>query len=276
MKAHDVAPYWGLRAREDPGADVALRASIFASRMPERAFYFGRTAAGLHGLPLPPRFAGETGLHVGVPSGARRVDALGVIPHHVRIAPNDVVTHRSLRVTSVERTWCDLATSGLSLAELVAAGDRALWHRAPWTTAARLQDCMHRYEGRRGARLMRAAFEMLSDAADSPPESEVRVAIVMAGFPPPLANSEIRLRNGETMQPDLSWPQYKVAIDYEGDHHRVGREQWNSDIRRFRAFNDESWRIYRATADDYRAPHKILLWLARNLPAASTTARARA
>ena len=269
MKSHDVAPYWGLRARVDPGTDVALRASIFANRMPQRAFYFGRTAAALHELPMPVRFAQETNLHVGVPSGDRRVEALGVIPHHVRIEPVDIVSHRSLRVTSVARTWCDLAASGLTLAELVAAGDRAIWHRAPQTTAARLLECVHRYESRRGALKMRMAFDLLSDAADSAPESEVRVAIVTAGFPPPLVNAEIRLRSGETMHPDLSWPQFKVAIDYEGDHHRVERDQWNRDIRRFRLFNDETWRIYRATADDYRAPHKVLLWLARTLPAPS-------
>ena len=239
---------------------------MFASRMPERAFYFGRTAAALRELPLPARFAGETSLHVDVRSGDRRVEALGVIPHHVRINTEDIVTHRSLRVTSTERTWCDLAASGLVLAELVAAGDRALWHRAPQTTAARLSDCIRRYEGRRGSLLMREAFDLLSNAADSPPESEMRVAIVMAGFPLPEVNSEIRLRSGETMQPDLSWPQFKVAIDYEGDHHRVGRDQWNRDIRRFRAFNDDTWRIYRATADDYGAPHKVLLWLAKNFP----------
>jgi len=115
---------------------------------------------------------------------------------------------------------------------------------------------------------MRTAFGLLSDAADSPPESEVRVAIVTAGFPPPLVNFEIRLRNGQTMQPDLCWPQFQVAIDYEGDHHRVGRDQWNRDIRRFRAFNDENWRIFRATAEDYRAHHRLLWWLTRNLPVA--------
>ena len=266
MKRRESAPYWSLRSPADPGTDIVLRASIFENRMPPRAFYFGLTAAAIHDLPLPPRCAGDTSLHVGVVSGARRVDALGVTPHHVRIEPRDIVTHRSMRVTSAARTWCDLAASRLTLAELVAAGDRAVWHRAPRTTMAELSACIDRYDGRRGSRLMRTAFGLLSEAADSPPESEVRVAIFTAGFPPPTVNAEIVLSNGETFRPDLSWPRFKVAIDYEGDHHRVGRDQWNRDIRRFRSFRDENWRVYRATAEDYRSPHSLLVWLAKHLP----------
>jgi hypothetical protein len=193
---------------------------------------------------------------------------LGVIPHHLRVPPQDIVTHRSLRVTSIERTWCDLATSRLTLAELVAAGDRAIWRRDPRTTADDLLDCVRRYEGRRGSRMMRTALGLLTNAADSAPESEVRVAIIRAGFPPPSVNKEIRLANGVTLHPDLSWPSFKVAIDYDGDHHRVKRDQWNRDIQRFRKLADAGWRIYRATAEDYRSPQQLLLWLARNLPPA--------
>ena len=193
------------------------------------------------------------------------MDALGVTPHHIRVQPREIVTVGNRRVTSVARTWCDLASSQLTLAELVAAGDRALWNRAPLATFGELFTCVHEYEGRRGARLMRTALGLLSSAADSPPESELRVAIVTAGFPPPIVNAEIKMKSGEMFQPDLSWPHDKVAIDYEGDHHRVHRDQWNRDIRRFRTFHDESWRVYRATADDYRTPHRILIWLAQNL-----------
>jgi hypothetical protein len=266
MRERLVAPYWGLRTRADPGADPVLRAAIFADRMPPRAFYFGRTAAALHELPLPKRFAAETALHVGVHAGDRRVDALGIVGHHVRIGSDDVVTHRSLRMTSVARTWCDLASSQLTLAELVAAGDRALWHRHATSTRDEIGACIRSYEGRRGALLMRQAFSLLTNKADSAPESEVRVAIISAGFPPPEVNVEIRLSTGETLHPDLSWPEFKIAIDYEGDHHRVERDQWHQDIQRFRAFNDAAWRIYRATAEDYRDPQRILGWLARNLP----------
>ncbi len=239
---------------------------MFAERMPPRAFYFGRTAAALHGLPLPTRFASETLLHVGVASGQRRVDTLGVQAHHVDLSRSDVVELHGLRVTSVERTWCDLAAARLTLAELVAAGDRAIWRRSPRTTLAALQRNIDGYQGRRGSRLMRVAFGLLSDAADSPPESELRVAIIDAGFPPPAVNLPLETPGGERYSPDLSWPELKVAIEYEGDQHRLDREQWNHDIRRFAALQDAGWWIYRATAEDYRSTHRLILWLAQRVP----------
>ena len=267
MKREPISPYRGLRAGADPGTDTALRAMIFAPRMPARGFYFGRTAAALHGLPLPTRFGTETLLHIGVAAGERRVEALGVIPHHVQISAADIVESRGARLTSVGRTWCDLATSGLTLAELVAAGDRAIWRRAPRTDVAGLRECIDRYSGRRGSRLMRTAVELLSDAADSPPESELRVAIIGAGFPPPAVNEAVDMAT-ERIHPDLSWPDLKIAIEYEGEHHRQDREQWNRDIRRFSTMQDAGWWFYRATAEDYRSPHRLLLWLAQRMPPA--------
>jgi very-short-patch-repair endonuclease len=233
--------------------------------MPERAFYFGRTAAPLHGLPLPVRFAPETHLHVGVTAGTRRVDALGVIPHHVRIDPSDVTRRSGLPVSSVCRTWCDLSASGLRLGELVAVGDRIIWRRSPTGTVDELRQAISRYESRRGLRLMRVAIDMLSDRSDSATESELRVAIVLAGFPHPLVNAEVEM-GGQEVHPDLSWPDHRVAVEYEGDHHRTERDQWHRDIRRDGGYGDRGWSLYRATAEDHRSPDNLLLWLARRLP----------
>ncbi len=265
MKQPLAAPYWGTRSYSDPGPDIVARASLFATRMPPRAFYFGRTAASLHQLPLPTRYSFETALHVGVPAGLRRVEVLQIVPHHVRVVADDLLDWETTLVTSPTRTWCDLAAS-LSLAELVAVGDRLLWHRKPMATRDALATQIDRFEGRRGIRLMRSAIVLLSDLADSAPESELRVAIIQAGFPPPRVNEEIFLSRGGSVHPDMSWPQFRVAIDYEGDHHRVEREQWRHDIRRFSDLEDDRWRTYRATGDDYRSPHRLLGWLGRALP----------
>ncbi len=265
MKHYLVAPFHGLRAHADPGLDATIRARTFLPRMPDRAFYFGRTAAALHRLPLPARFAAETHLHVGVTAGTRRVDALGVVPHHVRLDPLDFTHCAGLPITSVCRTWCDLAASGLRLGELVAAGDRIIWRRSPTGTVDELRRAISRYESRRGVRLLRAAIDMLSDRSDSAPETELRVAIILAGFPPPLVNAELEV-GGRQVYPDLSWPDHRVAIEYEGDHHRTEGDQWHRDIRRDGGYGDDGWSLYRGTAEDYRSPHQLLLWLARRLP----------
>jgi len=233
--------------------------------MPGRAFYFGRTAAALHRLPLPRRFSAETHLHIGVAAGSRRIDAIGVVGHHVRIDPFDVGALGDLPVSTAARTWRDLAASGLRLAELVAVGDRIVWHRSPRSTVHKLRAAIGRYESRRGIRLLRTAVDMLSDRSDSAPESELRVAILEAGFPPPEVNVE-RPFPGVTVHPDLSWLEQRVAIEYDGEHHRTNAGQWHRDIRRDQGYRDAAWSCYRATSEDYASPHRLLFWLARHLP----------
>jgi hypothetical protein len=264
MKHYTAAPFVGLRADADPGFDVAARARIFLPRMPPRAFYFGRTAAALHRLPLPARFASETHLHVGVPTGARRIDALGIIQHHVLVESEDLTRRGGLPISTTARTWCDLAAADLRLGELVAVGDRIIWARSPIASLDGLRSAVHGYRSRRGIRLLRAALDMISDSSDSAPESELRVAILLAGFPPPAVNIEVRLGD-RTVRPDLSWPDRLVAIEYEGDHHRTDRNQWHRDIHRDTSYEDFGWARYRATSQDYASPHRMLLWLGRRL-----------
>src|SRR5690606_8369925 len=111
----------------------------FAPRLPARAFFCEPTAAALWGLPLPrpPR-----ALHIGVRAGHRRVEAEGVIAHHFTLRDADIRVHRGVRVTSPARTWCDLAAAPLSLAQLVAVGDRILWRKAPLATPAQLGEVL--------------------------------------------------------------------------------------------------------------------------------------
>ncbi|MBX3099129.1 MAG: hypothetical protein KF761_06065 [Salinibacterium sp.] len=260
-------PFWGIRAEsERTGLDL-IRA--FAPRMPPRAFYYGTTAALLHGLPLPPRLKRKVlPLHIAVMAGQRRVVARGVTAHHVTIDPDDIETIDGLRVTTVERTWCDLAATGVTLAELVAAGDAALWRRDPKTHLRRIRAATARYEGRRGARLIRDAVPLLTDRSDSPPESELRVAFIQAGLPRPLPNYQIRHLGRLVATPDLTWPERRVLVEYEGEHHLTDARQWAYDIERYARLTELGWTVIRATAADYRDPAKLIARVARALTTA--------
>ena len=265
-------PFAGIRSRQELD-DATLLAHAFLLRLPHRAFYFGRTAAALHGIPLPPMLSDPLPLHVGVVAGTRRVHAQRVVGHHVRIGPADLTHVGGLPVTTAERTWCDLAADGaLTVGGLVAAGDRILWRRDPLGTRESLDAAVDRYDGRRGTRLMRAARPHLSDRADSPPESELRVAITLAGLLPPAVNLSIRDATGRLIAtPDLSWPSRRVALEYEGDHHRVDRDQWHRDIERFGRLQEHGWVVLRATSADYRRPDALLHRLALILTAREST-----
>jgi len=249
-------PFWGVRSgRRVQGVGI-LKA--YALRMPRHAFFIGTTAALLHELPLPPSRDAILPLHVAVPAGKRRVSARDIMPHHVTIAAQDVVEFEGVRVTTLERTWCDLAASGLTVSQLVAAGDAALWHRHPRTTLRRMAGAAARYDGRRGAATIRASLPLLDGRADSAPESELRVAISLAGAPAPEVNSAVLDGRRFVATPDLSWPRHRVALEYEGDHHRTDARQWHHDIARYSRLQELGWLVFRATAADYRDPSAIV------------------
>jgi very-short-patch-repair endonuclease len=50
---------------------------------------------------------------------------------------------------------------------------------------------------------------------------------------------------------DMGWEAVKVAVEYEGDHHRTDRRQFNRDIARLDALSTElGWIVIRVTAED--------------------------
>ena len=244
--------------------DVETACRAWMLRLPWYAFFTHQTAARVHGIPLPPRLT-EAGVHVGVAAGRRRIDALGVVPHHLALVPGDVVTTKQVRVTSVERTWVDLAVV-LTLDELVAAGDFLLWRKDQRTTRSRLDAAVDRYSGRRGYRNLRIALSLLTDHADSPPESEIRVAVLRAGLPAPEINVPIIAPDGTRVaRTDYSWRRYRAAMEYEGDHHRTDKRQWYEDIRRMNDLQAIKWTGIRAAAPDYADPRPLIERLKRVL-----------
>lgn len=252
-----TAPFAGTRDLAAAEASLLRLCRAFALRMPPRAFYCGPTAAGLLGIPLPPWWP-PLPLHVGVRAGERRVVAAGIRAHHLTACRDELGSLGGLRMTSPERTWCDLAAA-LTLPQLVGAGDFLLWRRGPLTSLPRLETAVAQFPGRRGTRMLRTALPLLSGRSDSPPESEIRVAILAAGLPAPEVNAPVYTSRGLFVaQPDLTWPAYRVALEYEGDHHRTDPAQWNEDIRRINALQLIDWIAIRASSPDYRDPSQLI------------------
>jgi very-short-patch-repair endonuclease len=57
---------------------------------------------------------------------------------------------------------------------------------------------------------------------------------------------------------DLAYPVWRIAIEYEGDHHR-GRATFRRDVARLNALREAGWLVLRFTADDVlRRPGDML------------------
>jgi very-short-patch-repair endonuclease len=48
----------------------------------------------------------------------------------------------------------------------------------------------------------------------------------------------------------MGWEDILVAVEYEGDHHRTDRRQFNKDIRRIEILTDLGWIVVRLTSVD--------------------------
>ncbi|WP_054686423.1 endonuclease domain-containing protein [Microbacterium sp. No. 7] len=60
-------------------------------------------------------------------------------------------------------------------------------------------------------------------------------------------------------QVDLAYLAQKLAIEYEGDHHRTDAGQWAKDVDRIERLQAAGWRVIRVTrADLDDRPHQTI------------------
>lgn len=83
-----------------------------------------------------------------------------------------------------------------------------------------------------------------------------------------MPNQNVYDTNGRFIaMPDLQFPAYRMAFDYEGDHHRTDALQWRKDLRRVPLLEDAEWHHTRMSADDLAQPRALLERTARRLRA---------
>ncbi len=51
----------------------------------------------------------------------------------------------------------------------------------------------------------------------------------------------------------MAWPEYRIALEYDGDHHR-DQDTWRRDQRRGNGFTVNGWLVIHATAVDVARP----------------------
>ncbi len=124
------------------------------------------------------------------------------------------------------------------------------------TSPAALAEIATRFADRRGGVRARRVFELADPAAQSPPESHLRVRLVLAGLPRPVAQHPVRLPSGLVLHPDLAWPEFRVAVEYDGRWHS-DPEQLHRDRRRLNHLVAAGWTVLHVTSrrlrDDFPA-----------------------
>jgi hypothetical protein len=228
-----------------------LRAEAALQLFTGRAFVSHATAARIHGVPIP-ALPEE---HVTVFQPADRRERGGVRVHVAKLAA--VVEVEGIRVSSYGQMFVELATL-LNLVDLVVVGDN-LVRGGRITPRTLIEFCENSSHPAASAALRAAAF--VRERVDSPMETRLRMLIVFAGLPEPEVNHTIRAGDGEPLRRyDLSYPAVRVIVEYDGRHHIEREEQWEADLARREAIDDDGWRILVVTAAGiYRRPEETVL-----------------
>lgn len=172
---------------------------------------------------------------------------VGVIARDETLDDDEVTRVAGLPVTTVARTAYDLGRR-LPREQAIARMD-ALMHATPFS----IEDVLllaKRHSGARGLRRLRAALLLVDAGAASPKETWLRLLLIDAGLPVPATQIPALDGSWPVAFLDMGWEQYKVAVEYDGDHHRTDRRQYRKDQRRLRKLEEMGWIVIRVIAGD--------------------------
>jgi hypothetical protein len=201
------------------------------------------TAAALHGFDT----VEPADLHVLSPPGSRLRSAEGLVVHRRDGAP--LITVGDRPATSPAWTAVEVARS-LRRPRLLATLDAAL--RSGTCTRPDLWRAAVDQAGRRGIVAVRDLIALADGLAESPMESEARLAMIDGGLPIPDLQYEILDGNGELRRVDFAWPEQRVAVEYDGLDWHSGADAMRRDRRRTAALMDVGWVVIAIVFEDVR------------------------
>ena len=209
----------------DPDAEltplVRARAGWLWSR--RRGIVAGLLASAAHGAEWVDAAAPLEIIH------SNRNPLPGLRIHGDFIDDDEIAPIEGIPVTTPARTALDLAC-WYPTDRAVAAIDALM--RATDLKLADIETLVQRYPARRGIRRARKALGLADAGAQSPKETWLRLLLVRAGLPRP--QTQIPVFDdfgGAIAYLDLGWEDVKVAAEYDGDHHRSDRLQYDWDIK---------------------------------------------
>lgn len=185
----------------------------------------------------------------------------GILSRRERIPPGEICRVNGIFVTTPARTALDL---GRRLQRSTAVAHLDALARATKVEAPEILDLTHRYKGTKGVRRCREAVDLMDAGAQSPQETKLRLILVDKGFPRPQTQIPVADQGGYVFAYlDMGWPHLKIAVEYDGEHHRTDDEQYRWDAKRLRRIIAMGWIHIRVIKGD--RPHEIEAWVRRAL-----------
>ncbi|MGE2736429.1 hypothetical protein [Mycolicibacterium vaccae] len=237
--------YPDVHIRKDVETTLALRSRGAWLWSKQRGVITGRAAAAMHGA----KWVDE----------ASPVEILwtnnrpppGVISRRERIARDEITFLTGLPVAIPARAALDLGRH-LRRGEAVAHLDALA--SSTGVTAPEILVLTERYRGTNGVRKCREAVDLMDAGAQSPKETWLRLLLIDNGFARPITQIPLFDRDGYPFAYlDMGWPGLKIAVEYDGEHHRTDTHQYRWDARRLRMIHTLGWLHIRVISGDRAA-----------------------
>lgn len=245
-----LRPFHGIRVAEPP-TNVLERCQAYHPRLKPGQFFSHATAAALHGLTVPQPHLDSEEVHVAAVLPADAPHARNVRGHRI-LEALDPVQIEGLPVAHQLDAFVQLGGM-LDLEDLVIIADELLGITALEVSDAKTLMLERVAAVRRvgSAQLVRAVAAARRGSR-SPAETRVRLVLAAARIPEAELNAPIEEKStGRYLgSPDFVWRQQRVVLEYEGDGHRVDKDQFRYDILRYDDLMADGWRVLRATGDD--------------------------
>lgn len=124
--------------------------------------------------------------------------------------------------------------------------------RSGTCSAAELDAAIRQQKGRRGIVKVRELLPHADGRAESPMESEARLAFIDGGLPLPELQYEIVDRRGQLWRVDFAWPEAMVVAEYESMDWHASREALKHDRLKVARLQECGWMSVPLVVDDVR------------------------
>ncbi|MBW3088417.1 hypothetical protein KIH77_06700 [Bifidobacterium sp. 82T24] len=238
-----------------------LRRCIDETQRADRHILFGLTTAlELHMVPVPEECSLDTTkLHSVASIRGRRMNSTTMVAHVWAEFDGNAQVQLTPTVYTLDlmHTWAQMARF-VDLARFVALTDAIVLrmmmdgHDDP---LRRLHDFLERSSSFAGKLFCRMALQLARMDVRSPQETMCRLVLVRHGVPCPETNYVVpgmTFRSGAEMTLDMAWPSARVAVEYDGDHHRTDKRQWRRDREKRERLRLDGWIVFVVTADALR------------------------
>ncbi|WP_319454485.1 MULTISPECIES: hypothetical protein [unclassified Mycobacterium] len=176
--------------------------------------------------------------------------AEGIRTYDYRLGGDEFFELDGMRVTTLTRTAFDI---GRRRGRLEAVSRLDALGNASRFRVGDVAALAARHRGARNVRRLAVALDLHDPGAESPKETWLRMLLIDEGFPRPQTQIPVLGPDGQPLYfLDMGWEDLKVAVEYDGEHHRTDRPSYAKDVIRLEYIGSVGWLVIRVLAEHRR------------------------